>query len=148
MYCGCRQDTDVIQGQGQGHGATEVRKIAENYTFLGLSRPPFWRAAKNWWLITIAWDLVYSYSQPDFLISPPVGGCVTSKFVKCWYHQSLLRFISVLPEARSLWLWVQVGCNEPCTLAAMTVSPPPGLFFTDWMPFVTPNQWCHMSSDI
>jgi len=34
---------DPIQGQGQGHGASEVLKIAlsENCTFLGLSPPPF-----------------------------------------------------------------------------------------------------------
>ena len=53
------------------------------------------------------------------------------------------RFISALPAARSLWLWLQVGCNKPCTLAAMTVSPLAGLFFiTGWMLFLTPNQQC------
>jgi len=29
---------------------------------------------------------------------------------------------------KSLWLWLQVGRNKPCTLAAMTVSPLAGLF--------------------
>jgi len=33
-----------IQGQGQSHGASEVPKIAENCTLLGLSPLPLWRA--------------------------------------------------------------------------------------------------------
>ena len=46
--------------------------------------------------------------EARFLISPlPVGGHVTSKFVKCWYHQNPLGFIFTLPAARSLWLWLQ-----------------------------------------
>jgi len=51
---------------------------------------------------------------------------VTSKFAKCWYHQNPLHFISALAKARSVWLWLQVGHNKPCMLAAMTVSPLPG----------------------
>jgi len=26
---------------------------------LGLSTPQFWGGAQNWWLVIIAWDLVY-----------------------------------------------------------------------------------------
>jgi len=37
-----------------------------------------------------------------FLNFPPVGGHMTSKFAKCWYHQNPLGFISAQPEARSL----------------------------------------------
>ena len=73
--------------------------------------------------------LVYSFSEPDFWISPPLGSHVTSKFAKCWYHQNSLHFISALAKARSLWLWLQVGHNKPCMLAAMTVSPLVGLFY-------------------
>jgi len=76
----------------------------------------------NWRVNTILWDLVYSFSEPDFLISSPVGGHVTSKFAKCWYHQKSLCFISALTDARNLWLRLHVGRNEPCMLAAMTVS--------------------------
>jgi len=64
-----------------------------------------------------------------FLNFSPVGGHVTLKFVKCWYHQNPLGFISVLPVARNLWLWLQVGRNKPCTLVAMTVSTFAGLFY-------------------
>ena len=81
--------------------------IWENSTFIRLSPAPFWRAAQDLWLITIVWDLVYSFSEPDFGISPLFGGHVTSKFAKCWHHQNPLGFISALPEARSLWLWLQ-----------------------------------------
>jgi len=35
---------------------------SENCTFVRLSPPPFWRGTQNWWLITIVWDLVYSFS--------------------------------------------------------------------------------------
>ena len=91
---------------------------SENCTFLGLSPPPFWQGAQNWWLMMTVWVLVYSLSEPDFCISSPLGGHVASKFVKCWYHQ-----------ARSLWLWLQVGRNKPCSLAAMTVSPLAGFLF-------------------
>jgi len=38
-------------------------------------------------------------------------------------------FHPVLAEARSLWLWLQVGRNKPCMLAAMTVSPLRGFLF-------------------
>jgi len=44
-------------------------RSCENCTFLGLSPPPFWRGAQNWWLAVIVWDLDYSLSEPDFLIS-------------------------------------------------------------------------------
>jgi len=87
-----------------------------------------WGGAHNWWVITIVWDLVYSFSEPDFLISPPVGGHESSKFAKCWYNQNPLRFVSLLAKARSLWLRLQVGSNKLCTLVAMTVSPLVGLF--------------------
>jgi len=44
--------------------------ISANCTFLRLLPTPFWHAAQNWWLIATAWDLVYSYMEPDFWISP------------------------------------------------------------------------------
>jgi len=99
---------------------------SENCTFLRLPPPRFWRGSHN--------SCDYDSTGPSvqlvgarFLNSPtPVGGHVTSKFAKCWYHQNPLRVISGLAEARSLWL--QVGRNKPCTLAAMTVSPLAGLF--------------------
>jgi len=72
-------------------------------------------------------SLVYSYSKPNFWISPPVGGHMTSKFVKCWYHRNPLGFVSALAAARSLWLWLQVCRNTPYTL--MTISPLVGLFY-------------------
>jgi len=34
---------------------------------------PFWHAAQNWWLIATVWDLVYSYSEPHFWISPQLA---------------------------------------------------------------------------
>jgi len=106
---------------------------SENCTFLRLPPPQFCRGDHNWRVITIVWDLFYSFSEPDFWISPPVAGHVTSKFAKCWYHQNRLRFISALAEARSLLLWLQVGRNKPCMLAAMTVSPLAGLFYISYM---------------
>ena len=39
--------------QGQGHGAFELPKIVETFTFLRLSPPPFWRGAQNWWLMVV-----------------------------------------------------------------------------------------------
>ena len=100
----------------------------ENCTFLRLPAPLFWRGDHNWWVITTVWDLVYSFLEPDLRISPPVGCHVTSKFTQCWYHQNSLHFIFALAEARSLWLWLQVGRSKPCVLAAMIISPPAGLF--------------------
>ena len=95
-----------------------------NCTFLHLSPPPFWRAAQNWWLITTVCDLVYSYLELDFWISPPVGGHVTSEFAKCWYHQNSLPFISTLAEARSLWLWLH---TRPVKLLAPEILAEPGI---------------------
>ena len=84
-----------------------------------------------------------------FLNFSPVGGHVTSMFAKCWYHQNPLGFISALAEARSLWLWLQVGRNKPCTLAAMTVCLLLGFFYytsgkRKWMPYAIPCD-CHFS---
>jgi len=56
---------------------------SKNSTFLGLSPAPFWRGAQTWWLIMIIWDLVYSLSEPDFLISFSESYHVTSDFVEC-----------------------------------------------------------------
>jgi len=113
---------------------------SENCTFLHLSPLPFWRGAQIWWLIiTIVWDLVYSFSEPDLLISPAVGGHVTSRFLKCWYHQNTLGFISTLPEARSLWLWMQVGHIKLCKLAGMNVSPLPRLFLNFLVRHLSPD---------
>ena len=69
MYCICWYDLDPIQGQGQGHGAFELLKTAHNCTLLlGLSPAPLLHAAQNWCLIMIVWDLIYSFSKPDFRI--------------------------------------------------------------------------------
>jgi len=43
--------------------------ISENCNFLRLPPPLFWRGAHNWWVITIVWDLVYSYSDFQSQIS-------------------------------------------------------------------------------
>jgi len=40
-------DLDPIQGQGQGHGAFELPKIAHNCTYLGLCPLPLSPAAQN-----------------------------------------------------------------------------------------------------
>jgi len=57
-----------------------------------------------------------------FLNFSLAGGHLASRFVKCWYHQNALGFISALPASTSLWLWLQVGHNKQCTPAAMTIS--------------------------
>jgi len=44
-------------------------RSCENCTFLGLSPPPFWRGAQNWWLVVIVWDRDYSFSETVFWIS-------------------------------------------------------------------------------
>jgi len=58
--------------------------FSENCTFQSLSPAPVCCAAQNWWLIMVVWDQVYYLLEPDFCISPPLGGYVTSKFAKCW----------------------------------------------------------------
>jgi len=55
----------------------------------------------------------------------------------CWHHQNSLPFISALAGARSLWLWLHVGRNTPCMLAAMTVSP---LAWPFWF-HTKPRDW-------
>jgi len=63
---------------------------SENCTFLGLSFPPFWHWAQNWWLIILVWDLVYSLSQPDFLISFSVSYHVISNFAECQHYRTFI----------------------------------------------------------
>jgi len=75
-----------------------------------------------------------------FLNFTKVGDHVTSKFAKCWPRdpdENPLGFISALPEARSLWLWLQVGRNKPRTLSAMTSAPFRG-YLPRWRP---PPSW-------
>jgi len=73
-------------------------------------------------------QLMGDYEARFLSFSPPVGGHVTPKFAKCCYHQNPLRLISALVEARSLWLWLQLGHHKPCTLAAKNVSLLAGFF--------------------
>jgi len=44
----------------------KVKVTSKNCTFLGLSSLPFWCGAQNWWLVMIAWDLVYILWSPIF----------------------------------------------------------------------------------
>ena len=85
-------------------------------------------------ILACSWKLMVDYDSigpslqlfgARFLNFSPVGGHMTPKFVKRWHHQNPLGFISAQLAARSLWLWLQVGRNKPCTLAAMTASPLP-----------------------
>jgi len=109
-------------------------RSSKNCSVLRLSPLPFWCAAQNWWLITTVWDLVYSYSDLDFWIYLPVGGHVTSKFVKWNVHITGIHWV-LSPHCLQLswWLSLQVGHNKPWMLAAMTVSPLVGLFI--WLPY-------------
>ena len=102
---------------------------SESCTFLGLYPPPFSRGAQNWRLAMIVWDVqglqlfgarflavTVSWRSRDFevremLISSEATGFLSPRCLRL----------------KSLWLWLQVGRNKPCTLAAMTVSPLPGL---------------------
>ena len=45
-------------------------KVLPSLQLVGARLPPprLWRGAHNWWVIMIAWDLVYSLSEPDFWI--------------------------------------------------------------------------------
>jgi len=108
-------------------------KVIELLKFRNLHfSTPFWCGAQNWWLITTVWDLAYSFSEPDFWISPQLA--VT--WLQSSWNVDMTRIhwvFFVLPEARSLWLQFQVGCNKPCTVAAITVSPIPGLFLCGWL---------------
>jgi len=45
----------------------------ENCTFLRLPPLPFWHGAQNWWLIRIVWDLICSFLEPYFWISPQLA---------------------------------------------------------------------------
>jgi len=113
MYCTCWCDLDLIQ-----RSWSLTSSIFANCILAWSSK------------LMVDYDsmsLVYSYSKPNFWISPPVGGHMTSKFVKCWYHRNPLGFVSALAAARSLWLWLQVCRNKPYTL--MTISPLVGLFY-------------------
>jgi len=62
--------------------------ISKNCIFLGLSPPPFWCGAQNWWLIMIIWDLVCSWSEPNFLTPFSVSYHVTSNFAKCLHYST------------------------------------------------------------
>jgi len=103
---------------------------SENSTFLRLSRLPFWRRAQNWWMITTVWSLVYSFLNQisEFLSHLAVTWLPSSLNVDITSTEHLLGIICPLPEASCLWLWLKVGLNKQCMLAAVTISPLPWLF--------------------
>jgi len=70
MYCAYWYDLDPIQGQGQGDWPSEVPQIALFYVYL---LPLYWRGTHNWLVIMIVWDVVYSFSEADFWIPPPLA---------------------------------------------------------------------------
>jgi len=114
--------------QGQGHWLSQFPQIALFYVYL-LRHFGVELKTDGCLRVTTVCDLVYSYLEPDFWMYPLLGSHATSKFVKCCHHQNPLGFISALPAARSLWLWLQVGHNKPWSLATMTVSPLVGRFY-------------------
>jgi len=60
-------------------------RSCKNWTLLGLSPPPLWRGAQNWWMIVIAWHLDYSLPEPDFRISFQKRYHESSNFPECRY---------------------------------------------------------------
>jgi len=70
---------------------------SKNCTFLGLSPPPFWCGAQNWWLIVIVWDLARFF---NFLSE---SYHMTSYFAECQHYRLSKGHISVLVEARVTW---------------------------------------------
>jgi len=102
-YCACWYDLDPIQGQG--HGASKCPKIAENYTFLGLSPPPFWRRAQNWRLIMIVQDLSTACRSPifEFYFKKAITWIQTSRNVDITRISNGHIGLSVLLEATLAW---------------------------------------------
>ena len=80
--------------------------ISENCTFLRLTSSLFWRGAHNWWVITIVRDLVYSFSKPDFWISPqlPVTWLQSSRNVNITRIHCVLYSCPVLCTPRISFL--------------------------------------------
>jgi len=133
----------------------ERPKIAENCTFLRLSPPPFSHAAQNWWLAVIAWDRIYSLPELDFRICFQESYHESSNFAECryfttfkwpylgsaWDYSQMVGSVSssagivhadvtltrskVKVKVTGLLNFRQLA--KPCMLAAMTVSPLPGL---------------------
>jgi len=64
--CIVHADMTLTRSKVKVMGLLKFRRL--HCIFLGLSPLPFWRRAQNWRLIMIAWDLVYSLSEPDFWI--------------------------------------------------------------------------------
>jgi len=121
MYCAYWCDLDLIQGQGQCRWPTEFPKIVLFYVYLlryfgvALIRGHYDSMGPSLQLFgVILLNFSLSWRSRDFEVR---------EMLISHYHQNQLRFISALPEDRSLWLWLQVGNNKPCMLAAMTVSP-------------------------
>ena len=113
--CGC--DLDPIHGQCQGHGAFELPKTAHNCTFLGLAPPPLSRWSQNWWLVVIAWDQIYSLTEPDFLIfflgklsrEFKLRGMSTFHEIQMVVREGTVRWLGMLIVLQVLcmliWLW-------------------------------------------
>jgi len=153
-YCVCWCDRDPIQGQRQGHGPFELPRIDHNCTFLRLSPPLLSRGAQNWWLVVIAWDLIYRLSEPDFIISFYESYHESSNFAECryftkfkWpYFGTAWCYCHMVGHAGSPTRTVYVDMTltrskvnvkvtglldfrqlpKPCMLAAMTAAPLPG----------------------
>jgi len=94
----------------------------ENCTFSGVFPPLFWRGAQNWWLTVIAWDLVYSVSEPSFQF--PSKKAIT--WLQTCKNVDITRIsngqISILLEARVCWsgtlvvLYILCILMRPCPI--------------------------------
>ena len=91
IWCGGRPPplmcTSVIRPDLRSRSRSRSRtfRSCKNCTFLGLSPPPFWHRAQNWWLVETVWDLDYSLSELDFLISSYESYQDSSNFTDCRY---------------------------------------------------------------
>jgi len=103
---------------------------SDNCTFLGLSPPPFWHGAQNWWFIMIMWNLlvVCSLSEPDFLISFSVSYHATSNFDITDFQRVIFPYCLRLESHRRVCSGSRMCIVQGQGHAAMTVSPLTGLF--------------------
>ena len=113
--CVCWCDLDPIQGQG--HRALEFPKIAENWTFLGQSPPPFSRGSQNWWLVMIVhgnWSTACRSPIFAFPSRKAIARVQTLQNVDISRNSN--GHISVMREATVRWLGMLLVLQVLCML--------------------------------
>jgi len=99
FLCVAHVDMTLTRSKVKVTGLLSFRKLR----FESPSPPQVCGEARNLWLITVAWNLVYSLLEPDFWSFFLVSYHITSNFQECRHYMTSKGHISLPRNAAVTW---------------------------------------------